>query len=254
MPGVRHLQHNVTSGNIWVVVDGTKHVPAFWAHPESGGPFPGLVLLHDDRGLGAHMRAVVHRFAEVGYYVIAPDLFEGQKAMTQEVADVLESRFKSLAPPKVTAALSALVTHHKCNSKMAVVGWDMGAELTLQVALEHEDVMAAVAFYGDPGASFGLFSRLKCPLLVIFGEEDEIARRTQEQLRAELALDKESPHEVVVYPNAAHGFYNDLTSDYREEAAANAWNKTLDFLETHQGVPPTPRATARSPFRPGRVY
>jgi carboxymethylenebutenolidase len=253
MPHTRYLQHNITSGNIWVVVNETQSIPAFWAHPQIGGPFPGLILLHDDWGMGAHMRALVHRFAEVGYYVIAPDLFEGRRAATQYEADGLELYFKPLAPPKVTAALQALETHRKCNSKMAVLGWDLGAELAVQVALEHTDIMAAVSFYGDLSGYLDKLRDLKCPTLVIQGGADEITRRTETHLRAELQGQRH-PHQLLVYPNAPHGFYNDMTAFYQADAAEDAWFKALSFLETYQGKPPAPKEVVERPFRPGRVY
>ena len=80
-----HLQYNIVSGYIQIVSDG-HHLPAFWAHPEMGGPFPGLVMLHDRWGLTAHIRAQARRFAEQGYYVIAPDLFKRQTAHTDQQA------------------------------------------------------------------------------------------------------------------------------------------------------------------------
>src|SRR5688572_32774296 len=92
MPDAIRRQHYITSGYIQVVV-GEQHIRAYWAHPHIGGPFPGLVLLHDDRGLSAHIRAMVHRFAEVGYYVAAPDLFEGKLPDTQMQANQVEEQY-----------------------------------------------------------------------------------------------------------------------------------------------------------------
>jgi carboxymethylenebutenolidase len=252
MTETKHLQHAITSGHVWVVVNETSHVPAFWAHPQMGGPFPGLVLLHDDWGMGTHMRDRVHRFAEIGYYVIAPDLFEGHRANAQIEADALEFRYKSIAPPKVTAALQALETHRKCNRKMAVIGWDLGAELAMQVALYQTDIMAAVAFYGDPSSYLGHLHDLKCPLMVINGSEDELTARTELQLRAELEADNK-PHEVLTYPGALHGFFNDMTPMYKPDAAEDAWFRILSFLETYQGKPPAPDMSGQN-FWSGRVY
>ncbi len=252
MAETKHLQHSITSGHVWVVVNETNHVPAFWAHPQYGGPFPGIVLLHDDWGMGAQLRARVHRFAEIGYYVIAPDLFEGQRANSQLEADALEIYFKDLALPKVTAALQALETHRKCNRKMAVVGWDLGAELALQVAMQRRDIMAAVAFYGDPTNFFGQLSQLSCPVMVINGADDEIVHRTEAQLRAELAAD-DKPHQVLTYPGAPHGFFNDMTPMYVPDASEDAWSRVLAFLETYQGKPPAPDMNGQN-FWSGRVY
>lgn len=253
MPIARHLEHRITSGYIQIVANG-HYIPAFWAHPQMGGPFPGLVLLHDDRGLSAHTRALVQRFSSVGYYVIAPDLFNRQLPATDETANAVEDALFSEAHEKVNAALHALETHHKCNSKMAVIGWDFGGRLVYEVALTHLDVMAAVAFYGDPTPYLGKFNDENLsPLLAIFGAEDEIMRQHENKLREEL-IRTGAPHEVIVYPNAQHGFFNDTLTTYDPDASEDAWNQTLAFLETHQGKPPVPQSALSTGFDPGRVY
>jgi carboxymethylenebutenolidase len=253
MPEVSHFQHNVTVGYVTVVVDANQQVPAYWSHPQVGGPFPGLILLHDDWGLTEHIRALAHRFSEVGYYVLVPDLFEGYRAANQQQADTLEDHFKPHVGPKVDAALRALETHHKCNSKMAVLGWDLGAEIAIEMALERDDIMASVAFYGDASRFFGRLDQLNCPLLAIFGDADELTARTIEPLQAELnKSDKE--HEVLTYSGAPHGFYNDMQPTYVADAAEDAWRKTLTFLRKHQGEPPPPRDASPGYFKPGRVY
>lgn len=253
MPIAKRLQHRVTSGYIQIVAGG-KYIPAFWAHPQQGGPFPGIVLLHDDRGLSAHTRALVQRFGSVGYYVIAPDLFNLLLPTTDESANAVEDAVFHEAHEKVAAALKALETHHKCNRKMAVIGWDFGGRLVYDVALNRGDVMAAVAFYGDPKSYLGRFAEENLsPLMAIFGEKDEIMRQSENQLREEL-IRTGAPHEVIVYPNAQHGFYNDSLPTYDAEASEDAWNQTLAFLETHQGKPPAPESAFGGSFEPGKVY
>lgn len=253
MPEASHFQYNVTVGNIRVVVDSNVQVPAFWAHPQTGGPFPGLILLHDDWGLHDHERAAAHRFAEIGYYVMVPDLFEGNIAQNQMQADVLENRYLETASIKAGAALKALETHHKCNHKMAVVGWDLGGYLAIKLGMERTDVMAAVSFYGDAQPLLGTLNQLKCPLLSVFGESDPLTDRLLEPMKKE--LQKANPfHEVVVYPEAPHGFFNDLRPTYHREASEAAWHKVLDFLKIHQGEPPPPEEASPGYFNPGRVY
>ena len=122
-----HLQYSIVSGFIQIVSDG-HHLPAFWAHPELGGPFPGLVMLHDHWGLTSHIRTQARRFAEQGYYVIAPDLFNRQMATSPEEAQALIDQVGEVALSHVKAAISALLTHHRCNSKIGLIGWGMGGE------------------------------------------------------------------------------------------------------------------------------
>ena len=252
MPDARRLQHRINSGYIQIVA-GNSSIPAFWAHPQYGGPFPGLVLLHDDMGMSAHMRALAHRYAEVGYYVVVPDLFEGNRPSSRGEADALENYYLPTGPDKVEAALLALESHHKSNRKMAVLGWDYGGTLAYDIAVKRSDVMAVVSFYGDPTEYFGQFTDTLSPILAIFGDQDEIIRQHERQLREEL-MRTGRPHEVIVYPDAGHHFYNDSLDSYNPDAAEDAWRQTIAFLETHQGKPPAPDSAHYDTFRPGQFY
>ncbi|NJL95474.1 MAG: dienelactone hydrolase family protein [Anaerolineae bacterium] len=253
MPDAKHLQHLITSGFIQVVVEG-RSLPAYWAHPQVGGPFPGLVLLHDDQGMAPYMRTLVHRFAQVGYYVAAPDLFDAQRPASRFEAHALEQQFMEAGQSKVHATLQAIRSHHKSNGKMALMGWDFGGTLVYDMAVQSGlPVMAAVSFYGNPQPYLGRFGTVEYPLLAVFGTQDEIARQHEETLREEL-IRSGKPHEVIVYPDAAHGFYNDASSAYNPEAADDAWRQALAFLETHQGKPPAPQGARSGTFQHGRVY
>lgn len=249
----RRRQHQINSGFIRVVTDTNTEIPAFWAHPTIGGPFPGLILLHDDWGLGAASRALAQRFAEGGYYVIVPDLFEGNRANSQIEADGLELRYKPFAAAKVAASFPALETHPKCNSKMAIVGWDLGGELALQVGCERSDIMATAAFSPNPGLFLGKLELLRCPAMVFFGEKDPLTEQYADLFHKELHA-HDSRHQVVIYPKAEHAFYNHLTPAYHPDAAEDSWVKLLEFLETYQGKPPAPDDATPGYFRPGRVY
>lgn len=252
MPDSHHLQHRISSGFIRVVTDVQTYVPAFWAHPVHGGPFPGLVLLHDDWGLQAVARATAHRLAEAGYYVIVPDLFEGNRAESQIQADALEARYKHSAEPKVDAGLEALRTHPRCNRKIALVGWDLGADIGMTLALKHDDIMAAVVMSGDPSPMLGTFSSLQCPMLAIFGGKDTLSRYI-EPLQQELTTVDER-HRVVQYPSAHHAFYNHVSPEYNADVAEAAFETLLDFLEEYQGKPPAPARAKPGFFHHGRVY
>src|SRR5579859_4683530 len=118
MHRTRLVQHQVTSGFINVVAE-NHYLPAFWAHPEIGGTFPALVLIHTWLGLDGYMRRQVRRFAELGFYVIAPDLFDGQVATSDEQGRVLETQFGEVGVAKISAALRALETHNRVNHRVA---------------------------------------------------------------------------------------------------------------------------------------
>jgi carboxymethylenebutenolidase len=228
----RRVQHQITSGFINIVAD-SHYLPAFWAHPELGGPFPGLVLIHEWWGLTAHVRTQVRRFAELGFYVIAPDLFDGQTAHAAEQASILQQQLGEAGLPRVSAALRALETHHRCNGQMGIVGWQLGGELAFNAAIHRTDLKAVVTFYARPDDYLVMLPADETPILAFYGENDAtVSSEMAEKVRDALA---KSPGrgQVIVYPGATTGFFNEELATYDPEAAADAWHKMLDFLYDH---------------------
>jgi carboxymethylenebutenolidase len=207
-----------------------------------GGPFPGLVLLHDRWGLTPHIRTQARRFAEQGYYVIAPDLFNRQVATSPEQAQALIGQVSETARSHVVAAIHALLTHHKCNSKLGIIGWGIGGRLALQTAIYREDLGGVVTFYSLPGQEItpAELRMLGEPLLAIFGSQDPACPTDQiEQLRQTLA-GRPLPHEVIVYPTVGCDFFDDSRPAFDAESAADAWTRALAFFDHHLEVPPRP--------------
>ncbi len=233
-----HLQYSIVSGFIQIVSDG-HHLPAFWAHPELGGPFPGLVMLHDHWGLTSHIRTQARRFAEQGYYVIAPDLFNRQTATSPEEAQALIDQVGEVALSHVKAAISALLTHHRCNSKIGLIGWGMGGELVLRTAVYREDLSGIVLFYSLPDeVSSAELRMLDEPVLAIFGEADPGCPAEKIEWLRQLLAGSAMSHEIVVYPEAGRDFFDDSRVTFNADAAEDAWKRALAFLDQHLDVPP----------------
>jgi carboxymethylenebutenolidase len=248
-----HVQYNIVSGYIQIVSNG-QYLPAFWSHPELGGPFPGLVLLHDHWGLTAHIRSEARRFAQEGYYVIAPDLFNRQVATSLAQAQLLVEQVGAAALSYAEAALQVLKTHHNCNGKIGLIGWGLGAQLALRAAVTRDDLRALVIFYEVAGdVEPDLLRALHCPLLAIFAGQDPASpAATVDRLRGTLD-ESEQAHEVVVYPGVGRDFFDDSCASFDAEAATNAWQRALEFLNAHLDVPPK-EIDGRGEFDPGRVY
>jgi len=246
----RLVQHQVTSGFINIVAD--NHVlPAFWAHPEIGGTFPGLVLIHGSWGLTPHMRTRVRRFAELGFYVIAPDLFEGKSASDDAQGDALRNELGEAGPPKVSAALRALETHNRVNGKMGVIGWQMGGDLAYHAAMFRTDLDAVIVFSGRPDDYLTMMPADETPILAFYGEHDHSASPTMiKRVRAAL-LKSPGKGQVVIYPGVTDGFSNDEGPRYNAEAAADAWGKLLDFLVERMEIDQSAQHTARHSEEPG---
>lgn len=246
-----HLQYHPVSGNIRVV-SGGHYLPAFWSHPELGGPFPGLVLLHDHWGLTSHVRTQARRFAERGYYVIAPDLFDEQTPATEAQAQALSVQMGEAALSRVIATLRALLSHHRCNSKVGVIGWGLGGQLALQTGIFNDDVLAVVSFYGLPDISPAELRSLTCPLLALFAELDSLITPSEIKTLCATLDEMDLAHEVVVYPDVGRGFFDDSRPDtFQAVAAWDAWTRSLAFLNEQLDVQPP---ASPEEFRPGRVY
>src|SRR5690606_26977209 len=82
----RHVEYSISSGHVQIVMDDGQQFPAYWAHPNVGSRMPGIGLLHDWWGLTDVVRRMVHQFAQLGFYVIAPDMFDGRVATTPKEA------------------------------------------------------------------------------------------------------------------------------------------------------------------------
>jgi carboxymethylenebutenolidase len=246
-----HLQYHIVSGYIQIVSDG-HYLPAFWAHPDLGGPFPGLVLLHDYWGLTAHVRSQARRFAELGYYVIAPDLFNRQVADTPERAQQLFDEVSGTALSYIAAALNALKSHHKCNSKIGLIGAGTGGKLALESAVFRDDLRALVIFYGLPDQIRPAEIRtMCCPMLGLFGQNDSTTPPERVEQLKQAAEHMNPEHEVVIYPDVGRGFFDDSRDTFQATAAQDAWNRAVTFLNHQLEVskPAEPGA-----FDPGKVY
>ncbi len=250
-----HLQYNIVSGYIQIVSDG-HHLPAFWAHPEVGGPFPALVLLHDAWGLTPHIRAEARRFAQRGFYVIAPDLFNREIAETPEQAQALSANTGLVGRSYVLAALHALRTHHKCNGKIGLIGWGFGGQLAIHVGSARDDLHGIVAFYTVPeDISPAELRMMSAPLLALFGANDPATPEDQiAVLRTTLAT-TDMAHEVVVYSGVGRDFFNDALPDsFNADIAANAWARARAFFNAHLEFPTPTDPDTPDTFAPGQVY
>ncbi len=246
-----YMQHHIISGYIQVVSDG-HYLPAFWAHPELGGPFPGLVLLHDYTGLTPHIRTEARRFAELGYYVIAPDLFNRLAPETLESAQPILDKLGEAALSFVGATLRALLSHNKCNGKIGLIGWGVGARLAFRTAVFRDDLRALVLFYGMPSDFMPAEVRMMaCPMLALLAERDpDIPPEMRDKL-SQTVQQIGSGHEVVVYPDVECGFFDKSRPTFQAVAAQDAWRRSLAFLNHHLEVA---KPSKPGQFDPGKVY
>lgn len=232
-----HVEYGITTGSIQVVMEGGRSLPAYWAHPVSGRRLPAVALIHDWWGITPIIRRMANLFAQTGYYVIAPDLFDGQIAATP--LEAME-RVKALGEggfARVNAALSVLETHHNTNGDVAAVGVGLGGGLAFEAAITRPDLEAAVAYGGFPQRCLGRFGQAQAPILAFYGaDEPYIPRAIIDRLRAELAA-APLAHEVVILMGIGHEFFTEDASEAQRQAGRQALARTFAFLEAHLQPP-----------------
>jgi carboxymethylenebutenolidase len=198
------------------------------------GQGPGVVVIQEWWGLVPHIEDLVDRFAGAGFAAIAPDLFHGKTTKSPDEATKLLMELDiDRAGKEISGAGAYLMQRPECTSqKYGVVGFCMGGALAQYAAtIDPEHVGAAVSFYGGFKKVPTQWEKLAAPILLIYGENDkgvpaEQGRELEQKLRG---LGKEV--ELVVEPNANHAFFNDTRPEvYNEDAAADAWRRTLELF------------------------
>lgn len=235
-----HVEYNVTSGHIQIAMESGEMLPAFWAHPSITTRFPGVALIHDWWGVNGITRQLAHLLAQVGHYVIVPDLFDGQTASTPTEALALLEKLGSKGYNRIDTALSVLETHHQCNADVAAIGLGMGGSLAFEAAIRRADLEAAVAYAGFPQRYLGHFHKSNTPILAFYGTRDQyVPAAVIDRLRDELAACPVE-HAVVMLDGAGHDIYADSLPERQRELSRVAWHRMLDFLETYLEGPTQP--------------
>lgn len=198
---------------------------------DAKGKLPGIVVVHENRGLNPHIEDVGRRAALAGFISLAPDALTplgGYPGSDDEGRELQSQRDRNEMLEDFIAAFEHLKSHPDCTGKVGVVGFCFGGWISNMMAVKVSDLGAAVPFYG--GQPTEGIENINAPLLLHFGELDKRVNEGWPAYEAALkAQGKE--YKVYMYPNANHGFHNDTTPRYDREAAELAWQRTTDFFE-----------------------
>lgn len=223
-------------------------MPAYRAMPEGKGPFPLVVVVHEIFGVHEHIKDVCRRFAKAGYQAIAPELFarQGDVSKIASIPEILPIVAK-VPDEQVLADLDATVKWAKKDGKVdgdrvAITGFCWGGRIVWLHGASPFAVKAAAAWYGRISSATNAFqtktaldvaAKLKTPTLGLYGGKDSgIPQSHLELMRKELATTKIAS-EIVVYPDADHGFHADYRPSFNKAAAADGWQKTLAWFKKH---------------------
>ncbi|AMY08751.1 Carboxymethylenebutenolidase [Luteitalea pratensis] len=195
------------------------------------GKLPGILVVHENRGLNPHIEDIARRLALENYLVFAPDALAPLGGYPGD-EDKARTTFATLEQPKtredMIAAVRFLKTQPGCTGKVGAVGFCYGGGIAHMLATKVPDLAAAVPFYGNT-PPVEAAAAIKAPLLVHLAEKDE--RITGGWPVYEAALKAANvKYTAHIYPGAQHGFNNDTTPRYDEASAKLAWSRTLEFF------------------------
>jgi carboxymethylenebutenolidase len=212
---------------------GTGKVRGYLALPaKRSGKLPGVLVVHENRGLNPHIEDIARRIALEQYVAVAPDAltplggYPGDEDKARELFAKLD---QAKTREDFVAGVSYLEKRPECSGKVGVVGFCYGGGVANMLATRVPELSAAVPFYGNQPPADEV-AKIKAPLLIHYAENDERINAGIPAFAAALEANHVR-YEMFTYPGTQHGFNNDTTPRYDKAAAALAWRRTMDFFK-----------------------
>jgi carboxymethylenebutenolidase len=199
-----------------------------------GGKLPGIVVIHENRGLNPYIEDVARRLAVENYVAFAPDALTpvgGYPGDDEKAAQLFASLDATKRTEDLLAAVPFLKSRPECNGHVGAIGFCFGGGVVNTMAVRIPDLAAAVPFYGDQPSAADT-AKIRAPLLIHYAGLDERVDAGWPAWKE--ALDRNHvKYREYTYPGVNHGFHNDTTPRYDEAAAKLAWSRTLAFFNEH---------------------
>jgi carboxymethylenebutenolidase len=214
----------------------TGEMQGYLARPaDASGALPGVVVIHENRGLNPHIEDVARRMALEGFVALAPDFLSPQGGTPQDedqAREMIGELDQQQTTQNALAAVDFLESHEATTDRVGVIGFCWGGALANQVAVNSDNVDAVVPFYGRQPASSEA-SKIQAPLLLHYaGLDDRINAGIPEYEQALKGAGVD--YTIHMYEGVNHAFHNDTSeARYDKEAAELAWSRTIDFLKQH---------------------
>ena len=227
------------------VLDG--QIPAYRAMPAKGGPFPAVLVIQEIFGVHEHIKDVCRRLAKLGYYAIAPEMYarQGDVSKITAIPEIISKVVSKVPDSQVMSDLDAAVAYMKKTGKvdplkLAITGFCWGGRVVWLYSAHNPDIKAGVAWYGalvrpstpnNPKQPIDVVADLKAPILGLYGARDNgIPLDTVEKMRVAMKA-AGKPGEIIVYPEAGHGFHADYRESYSPKEAQDGWMRLLEFFK-----------------------
>jgi carboxymethylenebutenolidase len=237
----------LTAGEVKIpTADGD--IPAYRAMPAKSGRFPVVLVVQEIFGVHEHIKDICRRFGKLGYLAIAPELYARQgDVSTLSSIDDIRPIVAKVPDAQVLSDLDAAAAWAERSgagdaARLAVTGFCWGGRIVWLYAAHSAKLKAGVAWYGrlvgekdalHPTHPLDVAGELKAPVLGLYGGKDQgIPLESVDKMRTALQATN-SPSEIVVYPDAPHGFHADYRPSYREADAADGWQRLQDWFKKH---------------------
>jgi len=214
---------------------GGGQIKALLSRPKnSKKKLPGIVVVHENRGLNPYIEDVGRRAALAGFVSIAPDALTplgGYPGNDDDGRTLQAKRNRDEMLEDFIAAYHHLSSHKNCTGKVGVVGFCFGGWIANMMAVKIEKLGASVPYYGgQPPAE--VVAQIKSPLLIHYAELDTRVNESWPAYEAALKANNVN-YEMQMYEKVNHGFHNDSTPRFDKEAAELSWKRTIDFFNQH---------------------
>jgi len=212
---------------------GTGTMRGYFARPANpGGKLPGVVIIHENRGLNPYIEDVARRLAVENYVAFAPDALTpvgGYPGDDEKAAQLFGGLDRQKTVEDLQAAVPFLKSRPECNGTVGAVGFCFGGGVVNAMAVRFPDLAAAVPFYGEQPSAADT-AKIKAPLLIHYAGDDARINAGWPAWEAALKQNHVRYH-AYIYPGVQHGFHNDTTPRYDDAAAKLAWSRTLAFFK-----------------------
>jgi carboxymethylenebutenolidase len=227
------------------VADG--HLPAYAARPTGARPFPTILVIEEIFGVHEYIKDVCRRLAKLGYLAVATEYYAriGDLSKMTDSAQIFRDVISKDPDAQYMSDLDSTAAWARKNGgsdRLGVIGFCRGGRQTWLYAVHNPHLKAAVSFYGPVGGTpspiqpktvLDIAADINCPLLGLYGGQDAInpvASVKEVEAKAKAA---HKTVEIVIYPDAPHGFHADYRPSYRKADAEDAWKRTVAWLDNH---------------------
>ena len=223
-------------------------LPGYYARPSGTGPVPTLLVIEEIFGVHEHIKDLCRRLAKAGYLAVAPELYarQGDLSKMTDIPTIVRDVISKAPDDQMLRDLDATVAwaggKGGDGDRLGVTGFCRGGRDTWFYASHNPRLKAAVAWYGpvggptnpiQPMTATDLADKIDCPLLGLYGGADTSIPQDQVQAAAAKARAAGKTVEIVVFPDAPHGFNADYRPSYRKEAAEDGWARMLAWFKKY---------------------